>query len=284
MKHIRYKIEYGVLFCILGLFKILPWRTASNSGGTILRVIGPRLAASRKARRNIERALPMKTKTEVDSILNGMWDNLGRLIAEYPHLPRLAQEHTDIHDPDGVLETLRDDGKPAILIGAHIGNWEILPLALLRQKNLVMHPVYRAPNNPYVDALLHRFRSHGGDLKPYDKSKRGMIGLSRAMAAGEHIGMLIDQKYNEGVEADFFGHPAMTATAFIDLCQRYDCPLVPGYAIRQPNGQFSFTMMKPLDLTQPKDVILKQAHHILEEWIKQTPEQWLWLHRRWKED
>ena len=281
VKQIRYKTEFILLFLLLGLFRLMPWRMASKIGGNLLACLGPRLAASRKARRNIERALPEKSAEEVDSILTGMWWNLGALLAEYPHLQHIATHHTVIDDPHGILDQLREDDKPAILFGAHMGNWEVMPLSLLIQKNLATHPVYRAPNNPDVDRLLHRYRTAGGRLTPYDKSRKGMIGLTRAMASGDHIGMLVDQKYNEGVETDFFGHPAMTSTAFIELCQRFDCPLVPGHLIREENG-FRFHMMPAITLDRPMEDILKETQSIIEGWIRNTPEQWLWLHRRWK--
>lgn len=280
VKQIRYKFEFLGLFLLLTFFRIFPWRLASRMGGAILGLIGPRLAASRKAKRNIAMALP---DLDTDSVVTGMWAHLGRVLAEYPHLKTIAANHTVIEDPHGVLDDLRDDGQPAILFSAHIGNWEVMPMTLLGQKNLTMHPVYRAPNNPDVDRLLHNYRTAGGQLTPYDKSHKGMIGLTRALTAGQHIGMLIDQKYNEGVEADFFGHPAMTSTAFIELCQRFDCPLVPGHIIRDGDG-FRLQILPPLDTNRPVEDVLGEAHRLMEGWIRETPEQWLWLHRRWKDE
>lgn len=290
MKKLRYLMEYALLLVFFAVCKLLPWRVASKMGATLLGSIGPHLAASRKARRHIEYALPDMAKGDVTNTVKAMWRNLGHILAEYPHLKTIATHHTHIDDPHHVLDRFRDDGQAGIMFGAHFSNWEVMPVAVLMQKDLALNPVYRAPNNPMVDRLLHRLRSMGKQLTPFDKSRKGMIGMARAMADGAHLGLLIDQKYNEGVEAQFFNRPAMTSTAFIELCQRYKAPLATGHLTRQHNGDYSLKiedMIKVFDddgTALPVEKIMAQAHMLIERWITQNPGQWLWLHRRWKDE
>lgn len=279
---VRYRIEYVGLLVFLGLCKCLPPAIASRLSGGLARLIGPRLGANKKAVRHLRQALRCEAG-EAEHIALGMWDNLGRTLAEYPHLETLAAHKVEIRGLEHI-EALRDDGKPGILFGAHLGNWEIIPHALLHHAGFAMHPVYRAPNNPHVDRLLHHYRSPDGRLVPYPKSRSGMVGMVRALKGGEHLGLLIDQKYNEGITASFFGLPARTGTAFIELAQKHDCPLVPGRCIRQEDG-FLIEILPPLPtFNRTVEDILADAHAILEKWINEHPEQWLWLHRRWREE
>lgn len=278
----RHRFEYIGLLVFLGLCKILPPQFASNLFGSFSRFVGTKIGANKKAVSHIQKALQCP-KDDAQIIAADMWDNLGRILAEYPHLQNLAKTKTTIIGIEH-LESLRDDGQAGVLFGAHLGNWEIIPHALLHHVGLAMHPVYRAPNNPYVDERLHAYRSAGQNLTPYPKSRQGMVGMVKALKAGEHLGLLIDQKYNEGVTADFFGMPARTGTAFIELAQKYDCPLVPIRCIREKDG-FTVEVLPPVP-TLNREVfdVLNEAHAILEQWIKEHPAQWLWLHRRWRDE
>ena len=280
MKKIRYWIEHLFLVTVHGLCNILPWTWASSLFGKITEFLGTHMAMNRKSIRHIRAALKCN-ETSAKTISGKHFNNLGRVMAEYPHLKKIATHHVRFKGLEH-LERLRDDNKCGILFGAHLGNWEVIPHALLHHVNLKMHPVYRAPNNPMVDKRLHEYRAPKGILTPYSKSRKGMMGMVKALKSGEHLGLLIDQKYNEGTKAEFFGMPAMTGTAFIDMAQKYDCPLVPIRCVREKDG-FLIDVRPPI-ATKDRDVldILNDAHALLEQWIIEHPQQWLWLHRRWK--
>lgn len=280
MKQIRYWIEHLTLLSLHGFCKILPWATTSNLFGWIARTIGTHMAMNRKAVRHIRAALQCD-ETTANTVARDHWNNLGRVMAEFPHLKNIAENHVEFRG-EKHLKSLKDDNICGILFGAHIGNWEVIPHALLHHFDLAMHPVYRAPNNPMVDKRLHKYRSPDGRLTPYSKSRKGMVGMVKALKSGEHLGLLIDQKYNEGVDAPFFGMNARTGTAFIELSQKYKCPLVPIRCIRE-EGKFIIEASAPIE-TQNRDTmdVLSEAHTILENWIKENPSQWLWVHKRWK--
>ena len=280
MKKIRYSFEYIGLLIILTFAGILSAHTASNVGGWIGKTIGPHLAASRKARKNIQRAFTDKSNVEHQKILKGMWENLGRVIFEYPHLKKLGYQ-TEIVGLD-ILERYKDS--PAIVFAAHLANWEMCPIACYLQSGFVTHSLYRAPNNPMVDRMLKKARDLDGALGTVPKSKSGTREMVKLLQSNGHIGALIDQKYNEGIEASFFDRPAMTSTAFIDLAKKYQCPLIPMQIERVERTQFKITISEPIN-TKDRDTsnILDECHEMLEEWITKNPEQWLWLHKRWKD-
>jgi len=252
---------------------------ASNVGGWIGRTIGPRLAASRKAERQIiERLAPDNPK----EILKGMWDNLGRVIAEYPHLQTIATKHTTIIN-DHILHDLAKSQQPAIFFSAHMANWELPSIATRKQCGTIADITYRAPNNPYVDRILHKLRSAGNDITAHAKSRAGAQQMIKALKSRRSLAFLIDQKYNEGIAAPFFGAPAMTNPVFVQFSKKFDYPLIPIRIVRIKGCHFEITLYPALEYEKdaPIDDVVTKANMMLEDWIRQRPEQWLWLHRRW---
>lgn len=280
MKNIRYILEAILLILVLGISKCLPVAWASSVGGWLGRNIGTPLAASRKVMVNITKVYPDKSTEEKQQIITQMWDNLGRVITEYPHLKNIGRNHTKIINSK-ILKAY--EGKAVIFISGHFGNWECCPPAILLQLNYFLHPIYRAPNNPFSDWLLNKARQVGGKLIPIPKSKTGMRHMVKILGDNNGIGMLIDQKYNEGIEVDFMGYPAMTSPIFAQLAQKYDCPIVPLHIERLDGPNFQITVMHPIK-TKDREIvdIVNESHEILKSWIDKNPGQWLWLHRRWK--
>lgn len=283
MTQIRYLLEALALLTLMVIFRLMPPEAASNTGGWIGRQIGPRLAASRKALRNIERALPELDRTSREKALTEMWDNLGRVMAEYPHLESLALDHVEISGADHLHEAL-STGKGIAFIGGHIGNWEINSMASLVQLNVAADISYRAPNNPWVDRLLMHMRGAGGRIRAFPKSRTGGRGMIETIKSGRSLGILIDQKYREGIDAPFFGIPARTNPFFAQVAVKYGAILLPIRCERLEGCRFRLNIYEPLP-TEGKSVdeIVAQAHALLEGWIRERPGQWLWLHRRWKD-
>lgn len=267
------------------LVRLLPLNAASGIGGGLGRRVGPRLGITRRARRNLEKAFPDKSADQIETIIAGMWDNLGRFLFEYPHLSRMDLQHDVEKIGLEHLDALRDDEKPGILFAGHFANWEIVPL-IPKLRNLTTHIFYRAPNNPYAGGLFAR--SHllsGSEMIP--KGPQGARKALKVLARGGHLGMLIDQKMNDGIAVPFFGRDAMTAPALAQLALKYDCPVVPGRIERLAGSKFRVTFYPPLKIEKTGDRhadikrIMTQVNEILEDWIRQRPEQWLWLHNRW---
>lgn len=283
-----YPLQAIVIYAAYGLCRLMPIEWASAFGSFLLRRIGARMSVDRVARHNLQQAFPEMTAHEIDEIVLGMWDNLGRGVGEYAHLDRI-----DSTESDGrievvgreILETLRDDGQPGILVAGHLGNWECAAL-VTSQFGLAVAPIYRSSANPWLDRLLHKVRSGVVDEVLF----KGREGARRALAilkAGGHIGVMIDQKLNTGFAVPFFGRPAMTAPMPAQLALRLKCPLVPVRFERLPGVRFRVTFCKPLALPDSGDkdantlALMTEINHILETWIRERPEQWFWVHRRW---
>jgi KDO2-lipid IV(A) lauroyltransferase len=287
MKQIRYRIEYGILVAMLAFLGLMTPEKSSGFAGKIGRKFGPKLSASKKALTHLKIALPGKTDAEYQTIITGMWDNLARVIAEYQHLEYFAPD-VELAGIDHLKGALEKHGH-VILFSGHIANWEMMAPCLLRY-NMPVDLVYRAPNNPWSDKLLNRYRTLNGKLRTLPKSKTGTRHLVESLKQKRSIALLIDQKYNEGIEAPFFGKPAMTSTAFVVLAQKFDCGLVPFRVERMPEGHFRLSFYPPLAVVNDDNTpraaadVIAEAHELLESWIKERPEQWLWQHRRWGND
>lgn len=273
---------------ILGLFRLLPLDLASTIGGWLGRTIGPCLAINGRARRNIALALPELSAAEIDRVIRGMWDNLGRVVAEYPHLHELRCYEGDRIEVVGVenIDLLLTDNIGGIIFSGHLGNWEIGGLST-SQRGLPVAQAYRAPNNPLIDRMIFRIRERSIDGARFPKGVQGGRQLARYIREGGHMGILVDQKFNEGIPVPFFGRDAMTMTAMASFALKYGCPVIPGRVERRTGARFRITLFPPMEIISTGDrdadiaATMRRVNEYLEGWIRDAPEQWLWLHRRW---
>jgi Kdo2-lipid IVA lauroyltransferase/acyltransferase len=287
-RELAYRLQAIGAAAIFGLFRLLPVDAASAFGGWLGRLIGPRLGVTKRAAINLRRALPGLDAAAVRRVMRGMWDNLGRVVAEYPHLAEFR-----VYGGDGRIEFVGDDildpviasGKTAIFVSAHYGNWEIATMAAT-QRGLDVAEIYRAPNNPWIDRLIASYRDGvASELIP-----KGSIGARRSIAAlrdGRHLAMLVDQKMNDGIPVPFFGRDAMTAPAVAQLALRFDCAIMPARVERLKGARFRIVMSEPIEVVRTGDrqadtlAIMRAVNAEIERWLRERPEMWLWLHRRW---
>lgn len=279
MKHFRYLLEGAILWLAFFVFGALGVEKASACGGWIGRTIGPRLGASKKAFINIQNSFPDLSEDEHRKTLRDMWDNLGRVMAEYPHLKYIIQNNVEITGEEN-LRPLKDG--PLMIIGGHLANWELFPFVFNYRTDVPMAVLYREPNNPYTAYLLEKVRNPEGRGTYIPKSSQGVRDMVSVLKNGKWLGQLIDQKYNRGIAAEFFGRPAMTSTAFAQLAQKFDCPILPYRAVRTNGPYFKIYLYPPIHVNgRSEEDVVRQVHTMLEDWIKERPGQWLWLHRRW---
>lgn len=278
-RFVAYPLEAAALGLIFLGLKALPLDWASALGGAVARTIGPRLPVSDVARRNLRHALP---ELDPEPVVREVWDNLGRTFAEYPHLARLTADRVELVGTE-FLDELRE--RQIFCMSGHFANWELLPATAARYQ-LELAYVYRAANNPWVDRLLaFARRANAGRLIP--KGAKGARETVAVVKHGDSMGFLIDQKMNDGVPVTFFGRPAMTASAPIQLALKAGAPIMLTRIERLQGAYFRLTLEAPLPLATTGDRTadlqagLALVTRRLEDWIRARPGQWLWLHRRW---
>jgi KDO2-lipid IV(A) lauroyltransferase len=265
----------------------------SNVGGAIMRTIGPWLPEHRIGRANLRAAFPEKTDAEIEQILRGVWDNLGRVGAEIAHLDHICSgdryKRTFIdYGPDNIERFLRvkDDGKPAVIFAAHLANWE-LPAVIAASDGMDSVVLYRRPNlGAIADAVIALRRGIMGDLVA--SSMGAPVTLARALEQGRHVAMLVDQHYGRGVEVTFFGRKCMANPLIAMLAREIECPIHGTRVIRLPGNRFAGEISPEVAPVRDADGRIEVAGTmqaitaVVESWVREHPEQWLWLHRRWR--
>ncbi|MDX5365363.1 MAG: lauroyl acyltransferase [Alphaproteobacteria bacterium] len=287
----KYLAEFAALRFALGFFGAMPVDRASAVGGWLGRTVGPKVGVSKKARRNIGLAMPGLSPAEADRIITGMWDNLGRTIAEYAHLPVFArpeERHRIEVVHAGLLRSIAASGNGGVIVSGHFANWEMLP-AVMQFEGLDGGGVYRHANNPYVNDWLVRLRQKITQAVQIPKGAAGARLIVRLMMEKKFVAMLTDQKLNDGIETTFFGLRAMTTGAPAGLATRYDDPIIPVFIERLEGAHFRVTVYDPIVAQRDADPaaevlrITQEINDFLEARIRERPEQWLWLHDRWSE-
>lgn len=280
-KHVRYVLEAIPVYILYALFWCLPIDHASYIGGWIAKKIGSVLAANKTARRNLDLVFPSMSEADKKEILNKMWDNLGRLVGEMPHWAAANKSKFNARVKVKKNYTLKTK-QGAIFISGHFGNFELASI-ISENLSLNLNLVYRPANNPFVNYLINRGRlAH--KVKLFPKGIAGVRHIQRALIEGGIIGMMVDQKTNDGIDAEFLGHPAKTTSLPAKLAIRYKTPIIFGIVRRTSGANYELVISEPIKIKESEspDAVTQRINDELGKWIKQYPEQWFWVHKRWK--
>jgi len=272
-----------------------PDRTA-RAVGRLVRTVGPWLGRyHRVARANLTAAFPDKSDREIDLILRGVWDNFGQVMAEYAYLDRLWDYDPNDRAPQRIiidqttvdrLTEIRNSARPTLGFGAHLANWE-LSAAMGPAFGISCAMVYRPPNSAAISDQIVKLRARiMGSLIP-----AGFGAATRIMAAlqqGTSIDMLVDQHFVGGIDVMFFGRKCKVNPTLAWFARRFECPIYGGRAVRLPDRRFRLELTEmlqpPRDSEGKIDVAatMQMITSIVEGWVREHPEQWLWMHRRWR--
>ncbi|MGU3539120.1 lipid A biosynthesis lauroyl acyltransferase [Methylobacterium sp. A54F] len=285
---------------MIPLIRLLFWlarslgpERASDLGGRLLRIVGPRLPAHRTALANLRAAFPERDGAWAEATAREAWDNLGRTGAEYAHLATLfdydpAVAETQRMAVSGIdhFYALRDDGAPGLVFAAHLANWE-LPAICAAKFGLETTAVFRAPNNPAAARLVQEVRREtmGGLAAAGPGAAFAMQGV---VERGGHLGQLIDQHFTRGVVVEFFGQPCLVNPLLGKLARHHDCPVHGARVVRRPGVRFTLELTPPLDLPRDAEGLvdvqgaMQAMTRVVEGWVRENPGQWLWMHRRWR--
>ncbi|RAI44741.1 lipid A biosynthesis lauroyl acyltransferase [Rhodoplanes roseus] len=279
---------------LIGLLRRLDRVRASDKAGAVMRRIGPFLREHRIGRANLKAAFPDKSPEEIETILSGVWDNLGRVAVEVINLDRIAAqgargERQFITYGERELkkfEALRDGERPAVIFTAHLANWE-LPAVVAGIEGLRSMVLYRRPNMRSVaDVLIEMRAPLMGKL--VSSGFGAPMALARGLEEGHHVGMLVDQHDSKGVVVTFFGRPCRVSPLIAMLARQYESPIHGVRIIRLPDGCFTGEITDAVppvrDAEGRIDVAgtMQAITTVVESWVREYPEQWLWLHRRWR--
>lgn len=288
-----HRLEYALVAILMAFFQILGVGLSSLIAGKFMRLLGPMLSKySDRGKSNMSHAFPDWTETQVNTVLNDVWENLGRTGAEYAHLDKFRIDGEQPRIEHSGFERIRNsDGsfQQVIFVTGHFANWEI-PAVCANQLGVSFGVIYRAANNPLVDEMIIAKRAETMTRVQAPKGRRGARGLVEMIRNGYSVAMLVDQKLNDGISVPFMGREAMTAPAAARMALKFNVPLVPISAVRLDGARFRVVVEDPIQFDASGDTaadvyaLTEKINKTLEGFIKAHPDQWLWFHRRWPKD
>ena len=281
---------------LLKAIKYTDRKRMADFAGAFMRRVGPFLKEHRIGREQLRAAFPEKSDAEIEKILGGVWDNLGRIAIEFAHLDEFCvagfgRQTKDVitYPPESQAryDWIMRSGKAAIGFAAHLANWELpgIGAKLIGVNSAVL---YRRPNIGAVDDVIVKLREPlMGQLIPTGLD--APVRLGRLLQQGVHVGMLADQHYTRGVEVTFFGRPCLANPLIAMLARQTGLPIYGMRVVRKTDGnsfwgEISAPVEPARDANGRVDIkgTMQAVTAVIEGWIREYPEQWLWLHRRWR--
>jgi KDO2-lipid IV(A) lauroyltransferase len=275
----------------LVLLGCLPRRTSAAVCAVILRNVGPLLRGNRHAGRQLEAAFPALGARETRRLQRGMWDNIGRTFGEYAHIAELMQFSPEtplagqVVMDERTVETLRRlgrDARGALMFAAHLGNWEI-PAMAARAAGCEIALVYKRQPSAVITEELKRKRAMFAArlIEATPTAPREILG---ALRDGLLVGMLIDQHYAQGTEVLFFDRVCRVNPILARLARTAKAPIYGARVVRLPDQRYRLEVVGPLQLSSASsgrsdvEATMQTVIGMIEAWIRQAPEQWMWMH------
>ena len=286
MKLLKYFFQFFLVIISFGLFKILGPNISSNIGGIIFEKVGPLFRSKKIIHSNIKKAIPDINSDNLDNITKLMWNNYGRVFAEYMFINnfRTGKLASQIKiDGQEILNEIKKYNKQVIFVSGHLSNFELMAMHLDRT-GIKLSAIYRPLNNIFLNPIMERIR------KKYickNQIKKGIGGMKKLIDLKKNhysTALMIDQRVSEGILSNFFNQEALTTTIPAQLVKKFNIPVVPIYIERIKGIKFKITINKPINFSKETSIknITDELNYILEKMIIKKPEYWIWSHNRWK--
>ena len=286
MKSIKYFTQFLIISILFLMFKILGLNFASYISGKIISFVGPFFRSKNLIKSNISKAFPDLPQNEIEKITKKMWNNYGRILAEYIFIKdfRLSKLENNIEiEGHEILEKIRQSNEPVIFISGHFNNFELMAMQI-EKSGINLAAIYRPLNNRFLNFIMERIR------KKYickNQIRKGISGTKQLLSFFKKktsIALMIDQRVTQGIKSNFFKHEAFTTTIPAQFVKKFKCKIVPIYIERVKNTKFKLTIHEPLIYSDDETIesITLDLNYLLEKLIIKNPEQWIWSHNRWK--
>lgn len=287
-----YKLQAFGLKILEKLFLLIGLKWSSFISGLILVIIGPLTPPTFLAMRNLKKVFPELTFFQRFKIMLGMWNNLGKNIAEFVLINNISFEEFEkyINIDDETKENLKkikNSKEGELIFTAHFGNWEIFT-RVFEYLNVPASGVYRPLNNKYVDEIILKYRKRNeAELIP--KGPSGVMKLVRSLKEGRKILMLVDQRLSSGLNVKFLNNDAKTTDSVATFALKYNRKVYSAVVFRRSFSSFfdikveEFDVVNTGNLKEDIEATTIKINEKIEEWIRLKPEQWFWVHNRWKQ-
>ena len=286
MKIIKYFFQFLFFIFFFFLFKIFGFKISSLIGGKLFETIGPIFRSKELISSNIKKAMPNVGSKDLKKISRLMWNNYGRIFAEYVFIKsfRSGKLNTRISvQGQDILDKIKKNNQQVVFISGHFSNFELMAMHL-EKTGIKLSAIYRPLNNIFLNIIMENIR------KKYickNQIKKGIGGIKKIIQLKKQnysTALMIDQRVSEGIKSNFFNSPALTTTIPAQLVKKFKIPVVPIFIERVNNLNFKITIRKPVNFTNTDSIqkITDDLNKILETMILHKPEQWIWSHNRWK--
>jgi len=290
MKYIKYFIEFLFIISLFAIFKIIGLKNASALGEKIGIAIGPLFRSKTIIRKNINFAFPNINSSDEKKIIKGMWSNYGRTFAEYVFLNKFSKNSPEqlisIQGKD-ILDKIKEKNESVVFVSGHFANFELMAMQLSNH-GINLSAIYRPLNNIFLNPLMEYLRIKYICPSQIKKGRAGMREILKKIQEKHSIALMIDQRVTEGEKVLFFNQPAYTTTIPAQIALKFSSKIVPISLKRISDVKFNMVVEKPIDVerseNQNKDIldISIKLNSIMENMIKNNPDQWIWSHNRWK--
>ena len=293
MKIFKYFIQFTIVLSLFITFRIIGLRNASFMGSSLAKIFGPLLRSKRIIEKNLKICFKKIDQKEIKKISLGMWDNIGRTFSEYVFLNNFQKNHNHLIKLNGTeyLDEIKNSNKPVVFVSGHFSNFELLGTKLNRY-GIRLCAIYRPLNNFFLNPIMEYLRLKyicpvmlkKGSKKESSNTRE----LLNKIKDGYSIALMVDQRVSEGIKIDFFNYPALTTTIPAQISLRYNYKVVQLYIERLSDSRFEMTVYKPFGYKKTdnfeKDTndLTLEINKQIEKMILKKPEQWIWLHNRWK--
>tara|TARA_B100000085_G_scaffold280544_1_gene305611 strand:- start:767 stop:1627 length:861 start_codon:yes stop_codon:yes gene_type:complete len=286
MKYIKYFLQYCFVVIFFSIFKILGPALSSNLGGKLFEVIGPIFRSKNIIKKNLKIAMTNIGSEEITKISKLMWNNYGRVFAEYMFIKdfRFNKLGSNIQvEGQDILENLKKTNQSAIFISGHFANFELMAMHI-EKSGLDLCAIYRPLNNIFINKIMERIRKKYICKNQIRKGIGGVKNLINFTKKNYSTALMIDQRVSEGTLSNFFNKKAYTTTIPAQLVKKFNMPIIPVYIERLNGLKFKIKICKPLYFEENSSIqyITDELNLILQEMVKVNPYQWIWSHNRWK--
>ncbi len=286
MKYIKYFLQFLLTIFSFIIFKILGPNLSSNLSGKIFEFIGPLFRSKQLIISNIKRAIPTIEEVNLNRITKLMWNNYGRVFAEYIFIKDFRKGRLSDNikvNGKNILDKIISSNQKVVFVSGHLSNFELMAM-YLEKSGIKLSAIYRPLNNIFLNQIMETIR------KKYIcrmQVKKGIGGLKKLINLNKKnysTALMIDQRVSEGILSNFFNQKALTTTIPAQLVKKYDIPVIPIYIERSKDINFEITINEPIYFSKDTTIqdITDRLNKILEKMIIKKPEQWIWSHNRWK--
>ena len=286
MKIIKYFLQFLFVIIFFSLFKILGLNISSSLGGKLFEKIGPLFRSKKLIHSNLKKAFPDISLEHLNGITKMMWNNYGRVFAEYMFIKKFREDRSNkniIIEGQEILEDIKKKNKSVVFISGHLSNFELMAMHI-EKSGIKLSAIYRPLNNIFLNKIMERIRKKYICKYQIKKGIGGMKKLMQLKKLNYSTALMIDQRVSQGIRSDFFNQKALTTTIPAQLVKKFKIPIVPIFIERINNINFKIVIKNPItfDNEETTKTITDKLNLVLEKMISYKPELWIWSHNRWK--